>query len=142
MLRCGVFTIKKQLVGNITMLIEILCHYAKTPPFRATLWKMEIKMTRIIAWLFGFHGDMAVLWSFLLYIMKQIKFPFQHFHSFYVIFGQSYCRIFHSSWGSSEKSRPWYICWNKCVWKVLLAFKWQNACQNPKNSFLVTMHRF
>ena len=42
------------------MLIEILGHYAKIPQFRGALWKIELKMAHIIAWLFGFHGDMAV----------------------------------------------------------------------------------
>ena len=43
------------------MLIEILCHYAKTPQFRGALWKLELKMAQTIAWLFCFHGDMDVL---------------------------------------------------------------------------------
>ena len=44
-----------------TLLIETFGHYAKTPQFRDTLWEMELNMAQIIVWLFGFHGDMAVL---------------------------------------------------------------------------------
>ena len=55
------------------MLIKILGHYAKTPQFRDTLWKIKLKMAQIIARLFGFHGDMAVLcMKFCLYV-TQIK---------------------------------------------------------------------
>ena len=43
------------------MLTEILSQYTKMHNFRGTLWKTELKVNRIIAWLFGFHGDMAVL---------------------------------------------------------------------------------
>ena len=43
------------------MLIEILSHYGKTPQFMGTLWKMELNMAQIIAWLFGFGGNIAVL---------------------------------------------------------------------------------
>ena len=42
------------------MLIALLGHCAKTPQFRGTLWIIELKMAQIIAWLFGFHSDMAV----------------------------------------------------------------------------------
>ena len=35
------------------MLIEILSHYAKMPHFKSTLWKTDIKMAQIIAWVFG-----------------------------------------------------------------------------------------
>ena len=55
-----------------TILTDILSHYAKTHQFKGTLWKIGLKMVQIIAWLFGFHGDMA-LYEALLYIMTQIK---------------------------------------------------------------------
>ena len=42
------------------MLIEILGDYAKKPQFSGTLWIIELKRAQIIAWLFGFNGDMAV----------------------------------------------------------------------------------
>ena len=44
-----------------TMLIGILGHYAKMPHVRGTLWKTELKMAQIIAWLFDFHSNMVVL---------------------------------------------------------------------------------
>ena len=43
------------------MLIGILCQYAKAPHYCGTLWKTEIKSAQIIAWLFEFDSDIAVL---------------------------------------------------------------------------------